>query len=94
MSGKRHWIKIALDMDKRAMTALAIAQRFGQSGEAHHLTWVIDQMARVLLCEETEIAKDERTIIARREISMDETYEDFASRNREDGYEWDEGIAP
>ncbi len=58
--------------------ALELASRYGQIDGAHHKTWVIDQMVRVLTGEGYD------TFVAE--------YRD--GEDGPDTYSWDEGIAP
>ncbi|HVL13460.1 MAG TPA: hypothetical protein VM529_12915 [Gemmata sp.] len=64
----------------RISQAVAVARRYGGIDGAHHKQWVIDQMLRVLLCEQ-EYAR---------------LFLDTRGPNGEPDYyaPWDAGIAP
>lgn len=64
----------------RAALALNVIFRFGSIDGAHHKTWVLDQVTRLLTGEKYEEFVD---------MSRGDTDEDG-----ERDYEWDEGIAP
>ena len=61
--------------------ALEVAWNYGQVDGSHHKMWVIDQMVRALCGSEEEYHK------------WLEKYKE-PTPSDEDGYEWDEGIAP
>jgi hypothetical protein len=63
---------------KRIQKALDLAFRYGQIDGAHHKTWVIDQMVRVL----TGDAYDEMI------------KESLVGEDGPNTYDWDIGIAP
>jgi hypothetical protein len=63
---------------ERIEQALDLAVQYGGFDGAHHKTWVIDQMMRVLAGEDYD------AIVANAKDGEDGP----------DTYEWDEGIAP
>lgn len=64
--------------EERIEAALNLAVRYGGNDGAHHKTWVIDQMVRVLAGERYEqIVRDAKD-----------------GEDGPETYLWDEGIAP
>ena len=66
------------DAEERAKHAIDFAVKYGGIDGAHHKTWVIDQMVRLLTASEYE------TIVAAAK----------AGEDGPETYSWDEGIAP
>ena len=60
------------------LPALETACRYGGTDEAHHKTWVIDQMVRALAGEDYNLVVTEMK----------------AGEGGPETYKWDEGIAP
>ena len=63
---------------KRINEAISIGIRYGQTDEAHHKTWVIDQMIRALAGNSYD------------ELIAESCHGEDGPRT----YEWDTGIAP
>jgi len=73
-------------------------ERYGGIDGEHHKTWVIDQVQRILLGTKV-IVKEARWENGHCEFryNLDEPsqeYLDWVSEGEEEGYEWDEGVAP
>ncbi len=73
------WIDIHLTFDQDTIkAALEIALSYGQTDGAHHKTWVIDQIVRILTGHDYE----------------DVIKAACAGEDGPQTYTWDEGIAP
>lgn len=64
--------------DKRISDAIHIAIKYGMIDGSHHKAWVIDQMVRILSCDDYERIVTEAK----------------AGEDGPDTYSWNEGIAP
>ena len=73
---------------RRIDKALGIAQDHGGHDEAHHKTWVIDQMVRAL----TGCPMEPTEFVGYTRQGISPEYKEFL-RGRQ-GYGWDEGIPP
>lgn len=87
----------------RADWAMVYVERYGQIDGAHHKTWVLDQVARVLKgCPVTAVLAtwDEYPPEYRFQVGTCQEYEDWVLAMRGDliddeyEYDYDEGIAP
>lgn len=83
--------------------ALEFIQRYGGIDGAHHKTWVLDQVARILLGSPIEDMRraewDDAPAEYRFEIGASDAYKAWvieckAGEDGPDTYDYDEGIAP